>query len=291
MTMKTHLLNRCAILLSALAFLSVLTGTAVTSNEERPFYSLGRYHLWLGIAIAVVTIALVISIHAEKESLWLRRLGWIMAATIALQTLLGFQPIPQAPAVRMAHAFLAQLLFPATVAVAACSSAGWKRMKKEVEGPGSLRFLANCTPVLVLGQVALGTLFRHGALGVGPHLAGAFLVTFFILGTTLPLIYRPNQAFLRPAAQCFLSIAAVQLFLGLTLFSIQLMDVDPAVVILVTLIHAATGALTLAAAVMMTVLIRHSISSRSERVMEETIVDPTVSPDKVMAASSSRPPQ
>jgi heme A synthase len=243
--------HRCAILLSGIVFLSLLSGTAVTTNEERPFYTLGQSHFWLGIVIAIVTVALVISIHVEKERLWLRHLGWILLAVVALQAGLGTQPLPQAPAVRMTHAFFAQLLFPATVAVAACTSARWKRMKNEVQGPASWRFLANCTTIVVLAQVALGTLFRHGALGVGPHLVGAFLVTFFILAVALPAIYRPEQAALRRAARCFLAIASMQLFFGLTLFSIQLMDVDPTVTIVLTMIHAATGDLLLAATMMM----------------------------------------
>jgi hypothetical protein len=109
------------------------------------------------------------------------------------------------------------------------------------------------TPVVVLAQVALGTLFRHGAVSVGPHLIGAFVVAMVMLGLALPIIYGPESNPLRPMARLVLTVASVQVLLGLALFSIQLMDVDPQVIILVTMIHAATGALTLTATVMMAV--------------------------------------
>jgi heme A synthase len=251
--------HRCAALLAALTFLSVLTGTAVTSNEERPFYSVGRSHVWLGAAIAILTIVLVIVMRSGEKRLWVRRLVWTALAAVAGQALLGLQPLPQPPAVRIAHAFVAQIFFPLTIVIALCTSAGWEKLSKPVETGAFLRLFTGCTPVLVLAQVVLGTLFRHGALGVGPHLIGAFVFASSILCLALPVIYRPEHHSLHLAARCFLAIASAQVFLGLALFSMQSMNLDPPVVILVTMIHAAIGALTLAATVTMAVLIRRSI--------------------------------
>jgi hypothetical protein len=250
--------NRCATLLAAAAFFSVLTGAAVTNNEERPYYLLGQGHIWLGAATAILTIVLLIWARTEKR-LWLRRMTWIALAAVAAQALLGLQRQPQAPAVRIAHALVAQLFFPLTVGIAVWTSAGWKKAPGRVDCSSALRLLTIGTPVLVLGQVALGTLFRHGAMGVGPHLIGAFLVAFFILGLGLPIVYRPDHSSLHLATRLFLTIASVQVALGLALFSMQSMNVDPQAVILITIIHAATGALTLAATMMVAVLIRRTI--------------------------------
>jgi len=102
----------------------------------------------------------------------------------------------------------------------------------------------------------LGLAFRHGLMGVGPHIAGAFVVVFFILGLTLPAIYGAEHSPLAPTAKTLLAIASVQVFLGLGLFTIRGMDeIDPAVVIVVTMVHAATGALTLSATVAMALLV------------------------------------
>ncbi len=252
-------LHRCAVLLSAISFLSVCTGTAVTSNEERPFYSVGQNHMWLGITAGILTIAVAVLIRSERERTWLRWLGWSGLAAVVLQAVVGFQPLPQSPAARIAHAGMAQLFFPATMVIAICTSRAWNKPPKRTEGGRPLQMLANSAPIVVLAQVALGTLFRHGAIGVGPHLFGAFVIAFFILGLTLSVIYRPEHSSLHLAARALLTIASAQVFVGLALLSMQSMDVDPPVVILMTMIHAATGALTLAATVTMAVLIRRNV--------------------------------
>jgi len=188
-----------------------------------------------------------------------RRLAWLALAAVAVEAALGFLPLPQAPAVRIAHAFIAQLFFPLTVTIAAITSSAWKPHPSPMEGAGVLQLAARLTPFAVLAQVALGTLFRHGALGIGLHLIGAFLVVLFMLGMALPVIYGPEYRALQVAAKLFLAIASVQVFLGLALFSMQSMDVDPAAMILITMIHAAVAALTLAATVMLALLIRRDV--------------------------------
>lgn len=252
--------HRCSLLLVTAAFLSMCTGTAVTSNEERPYYSLGQAHAWLGATVAIVTIALAIAIQGSEKRVWLRRMAWIAVAAVAVQAIIGLQPLPQHPPLRIAHAMIAQLFFPMAGVMAICMVDAWRRPPKTVESGAFLRIFTGCTPVAVLAQVALGTLFRHGALGVGPHLIGAFLVAFFILGLALPVIYRPEHSPFHVATRCYLTIAAAQVFLGLALFSVESMDVDPSAVILITLVHAATGALTFAATVTISVLIRRSIA-------------------------------
>ena len=132
-------------------------------------------------------------------------------------------------------------------------------------GAGTLLLCAKITPFVVLGQVALGTLFRHGALGIGLHLIGAFLVALFMLAMALPVVYGPEYRALQLAAKLFLGAASVQVFLGLALFSMQSMDVDPAAMIMVTMVHAAMAALTLSATVMLAVLIRRDVCRVTDR--------------------------
>ena len=115
----------------------------------------------------------------------------------------------------------------------------------------------------VLAQVALGTCFRHGLTELGPHLIGAFLVAFFILAMALAVIYGTEHARLRLAAQVFLAIAALQILLGFILLTMQSMDADPPLLILVTILHATTGALTLAATLALALLIRRCLYAGS----------------------------
>jgi hypothetical protein len=257
--MRGGWLHRGAVLLSACAFVSVLTGTAVTNNEARPFYSFGQSHFWLGAGTGALTLALAVWIQASERRKWLRVLGWSAAAAVAVQAWLGLQPIPQPPAVRVAHAFLAQLVFPATVLIAAGTTERRRKATREIERSSGLRLIAVATPVVVLAQVVLGTLFRHGVLEVMPHLLGAFPTVSLILGLALPVIYWPEQHSLHLAARLLVTVAAVQVFLGMALFSMQAMDVDPPVMILVTMVHAATAALTLTATIVLAVLIYRRI--------------------------------
>ena len=108
MRMRNRWLHRCAILLAAAACLSVFTGAAVTSNEERPLYSVGQYHLWLSVGVTVLAMAAVLSMRSAGAGLWLRRLAWMALAGVATEAVLGVMPLPQAPAVRIAHACLAE---------------------------------------------------------------------------------------------------------------------------------------------------------------------------------------
>ncbi len=253
--------HRYAVFLAAASFLPVLTGTAVTGNEERPLYFLGQTHIWLGAVTAVLTIALVITVRAHEKRIWPRRMTWIALGAVCVQTIIGLQPLPQPPTFRIVHAMVAQLFLPLTCMLAVYTSDGWYKLQKPIESGAFLRFLTRWTPVAVLAQVTLGTLFRHGVLGVGPHLMGAFLAVFFILGLTLPIIYRPELTPLHVAARCLLTVASIQVFFGLTLFTMDAMGADPSAVIVVTIIHASTGVLTLAATVLMAALIRRHIEA------------------------------
>ena len=250
-------------LLAALAFLSVLTGTAVTSNPERPFYAFGQSHMWIGAAVALLTVVVAIGIRARDERWWLRRMAEAAVAAVVAQAVLGLQPLPQTPAVRIAHVSLAQLFFPVTVVMAMCTAAAWKTVPKRTAAPSALGLLTGCTPVAVLAQVALGTCFRHGLTDLGPHLIGAFLVAFFILGMALAVIYGTERARLRLAAQVFLAIAALQIFLGFTLLTMQAIDANPSLLILITILHATTGALTFAATLALALLIRRCLYAGS----------------------------
>jgi heme A synthase len=257
--MRSPWLHRCAVLLAVISLASVFTGAAVTGNPERPYYSVGQTHLWLSIAAGALTITVVLWLASSRGSTALRRLGWSAIAAVAFEAVVGLQPLPQPPALRITHAAIAELLFSAIVVIAVCTGRRWAEPPKRAEGSSFLRFLGNAAPIVVLAQVALGTLFRHGVLGVGPHLIGAFVIAFFILGVTLSVIYKPEHSELHLTARALLTIASVQVFVGLTLFSMQSMDVDPSLVILVTMIHAATGALTLAATVVMAILIQRHV--------------------------------
>jgi heme A synthase len=251
-------LHRYAALLAACTLLLLLTGASVSGNEERPLYSFGQIHPWAGASAGILTIGLVIWLRKAEKRAWLRRLGWIVLAAVTIESLLGLQTAPQSPAVRIGHAFLAQLIFSATAAITVFTSRGWKERPEPVDAP-PLRSLAKIAPALVLVQVSLGVAFRHGAMGVGLHILGAFVVALLVLGLSMSVINRPEHGGLHAAAKLLLIITSVQVFLGLTLFSIGPLDIDPLVTILVTMVHTAVGALTLAMTVVVTLWLLRNV--------------------------------
>ena len=75
----------------------------------------------------------------------------------------------------------------------------------------SLRSLAILMPALVLVQIALGAAFRHGAIGVMPHVIGAMVVSLAILIVCAFVLHQfPEHRALRPAAMALLAVTLVQ---------------------------------------------------------------------------------
>lgn len=253
-------LQRYAILLAAAWLLCVVTGDAFTTNEERPLYTLGQSHLIVAVAGGILTIGFFIWLVLAEKRVWMRRLAWIALAIVIAESLLVFMTVPQPPAVRFAHAFLAQLFFAAAVAIAVLASRAGTRVPRLVGARPSLRFLAMITAILVLGQAALGVAFRQGIIDVIPHVLGALVVAIFVTSLAMSVLYRPGNEPLRPAGVTLLIITAVQVFIGLALFSMDSApDIDPMTVIIVVIVHASVAAFTLAATVVAVVLILHSI--------------------------------
>lgn len=255
----------CAVLLAAVALLAITTGAAFTTNEERPFYSFGQSHLMVAPLTAILTIGLAIWLLLTEKRVWMQRLAWMAVAVVIVEGLLGFITVPQPPAVRFTHAFLAQFFFATTVAIAVFTSRGWAWVPELVRCRPSLKILAIITTILVLLQAALGVAFRHGVMDVTLHVLGALVVLIFVVALALSVLYRSGHEPLRPAGVILLIVTAVQVFLGLVLFSISFADIDPGIVIVVTIVHTATAALTLAATVVTAVLVLCSISASVNR--------------------------
>lgn len=110
----------------------------------------------------------------------------------------------------------------------------------------------------MLFQVVLGVAFRHGVMGVAPHILWAFVVAI-ILVPTLAATLSIEHAGLRQVGITFAVVACAQILLGFSLFIMQAVDADPTLLIVVTAVHATAGAFTLAATVVMALLIRRVI--------------------------------
>ena len=253
-------MHRYAVLVAGCTALLFLNGPVVTPGEERPLYSLGQTHAWLGAAVTMLMAGLLLWLLRLKTPAWLRQLAWTALGVNIVLDLVAFESAPLPLLVRIAHSFLGQLFFLATVAIAVVTSESWNQIGGPVEDASRVRFLATTTAALVLLQVILGTAFRHGVIGVLPHILGA-LVVAVCLGPALATILRTENHAVRSAAIALIMLATVQILLGFALLTIESLDTDPRVVIIITTVHVVVGACTLAAATTTAILIRRLTQS------------------------------
>jgi cytochrome c oxidase assembly protein subunit 15 len=273
-------LHRFAVVVAICTLFLVVAGGLVTSNdaglsvpdwplsygklmpkmEGGIFFEHG--HRMVATTVGMLTIALAIWLARSEKRRWLRRLGWIALAAVIVQGVLGGMTVifmlPRP--VSISHACLAQLFFSTMVLIALFTSRQWLEDRPMVDDSGSpsLHTLACVVPLCVLAQVALGAAARHKALGVLPHIMGAPVVTGMILWMVVRVLVRhASHAPLRVSALALLSIATLQVFLGIAAYMSRIATIDApqpmAVMVGFTVAHVAVGALTMAASVVMAV--------------------------------------
>lgn len=285
-------LHRYALLLVAATLFLIVAGASVTSNEaglsvpDWPlsygkvmpemkggvFYEHG--HRMVATGVGMLTIGLVIFLHVADRRAWMKRLGWAALAAVILQGVLGgltvIYLLPKA--ISIFHASLAQLFFSTTCAIAVFTSPGWKAGPETVEDGAtpSLRSLAVFTAAMLLVQILLGAAFRHRALGVLPHVIFAFVVAGIVAALAMFTTTQfPGHAKLRKAANVMLGVTFVQVLLGLGALLARMRETATAAEIVATTVsHVAVGALTLGAAVALTVQIFYHV--RRKPVAAET---------------------
>src|SRR5262249_990618 len=151
------------------------------------------------------------------------------------------------------------LFFATTVAIATFTSKRWFVGPEPVADQGwpSLRSLAVVAPVLILIQIALGAAFRHGAMGLVPHVIGALTVTAAMLTVCAFVMHQfPDHETLKPAAIHLLGMTLFQIFLGIAAFwGRMVVETNPQAMLVTTILHVAGGGLTLACAVSLSIQI------------------------------------
>jgi cytochrome c oxidase assembly protein subunit 15 len=257
-------LHRYSIVLAVCSLALVVTGAFMPMPPTHDSAKLERIHQWTAVPVVILAAGLAIWLSVADKRVWLRRLGWIVLATVILQGALGSAaPGSRPPGLSILHACLAQLFFAATVAIAVFTSRDWWREPELVKDQGwpSFRSLSIAAPSLVLLQVVLGASYRHGTLGVMPHLLSAMIVALVILAVGVFVTQQfPEHRSLRPAAIALMSVTFVQVALGLTVLIMPAMAPENSIQVVLSIVaHVTNGALTLAASVVMSLQIRRNV--------------------------------
>jgi cytochrome c oxidase assembly protein subunit 15 len=284
--MEKPWLHRYAILLAVCTLLLVAAGASVTSNQaglsvpDWPlsygkvmpemkggvFYEHG--HRMIATLVGFLTVIMSIWLWRVEDRRWMRYLGFGALGAVILQGVLGGMTVKYMlpKPVSISHACLAQLFFSTTVAIAIFTSPSWKRGPAIVEDSGwpSMRTLAFSAPVLVLVQLALGAGYRHRAFTVMPHVIGAIFVTGFLITVAVFVLAQfGSHSILNRTAWAMMGITIVQVVLGIVTYLARLSGAESAVpshsTVLLTILHVATGALTMACAVALAIQVRRNV--------------------------------
>jgi cytochrome c oxidase assembly protein subunit 15 len=222
--------------------------------------------------VGFLTIILAVWLWRADDRAWMRKLGFAALGAVVAQGVLGGLTVLLLlpPAVSIFHACLAQAFFTTVCCIALVTSPHWRRGAEPAIDSGwlNLKTVSLALPACVMGQLALGAAYRHQALGIVPHIAGALLVTGFALFLAVYTLLQCGwHRTLRVSAIAAMGATFFQVFLGVAAYMSRVSTADAPqpmpVMVWFTVAHVAVGALTLAAATLFTVQIRrHVITDR-----------------------------
>jgi heme A synthase len=146
-----------------------------------------------------------------------------------------------------------------TVTLALATGRRWQQPVLRLPDPlfPSLGQLATLSTVSVYSQLILGAALRHKGFGILPHLVGAAVVAALVMWTLYGTITRHGDQplLLRPAG-ILAGLLFIQLILGAASYMVREATRDAPqplfVMVVITVAHVATGALTLAASLWLT---------------------------------------
>jgi cytochrome c oxidase assembly protein subunit 15 len=282
-------LFRWSILLAFCTLLLVVAGGLVTSRDaglsvpDWPL-SYGKLmpkmeggilyehgHRMIATSVGLFTIVSLIWIFRTDRRPWMRKLAVAALCAVIVQGVLGGMTVLMLLPwwISSSHATLAQLFFSTTVAMALFTSQGWLAgaavVPEDAENP--LRGLSLAVPICVVIQLFLGAMARHKAIGSIYHICGAPFVTGMVLWVSMRILlhYSRNRE-LRTIAVTLLTITLTQVFLGVAAFMTRVAYADAVqpmpLMVTFTVLHVAVGALTLAASIVLAILVRRNLGER-----------------------------
>lgn len=259
-------ISRFAMFVAAVVLVTIAAGAFVTGRQEIQSAAAGPVtgfsHAIAGLVAGTLTLILAMWLAPSNTRLWVRATGWsafgLFVADAAATAGRTTPPLPDALAIL--HACLAPLLLACVTAIAVFTlpELAWDSEPIDLAAWPSLPMLATAVPVIVFIQILLGAAYRHKILGVMPHMAGAMIVALVLLIVCVVTVQQyPAHRSLRPMAVIAMSIALLQILLGIIAFIMRLLDFDMSIgFVALTTAHVCVGALTLAASLVLAIEFR-----------------------------------
>lgn len=217
-------------------------------------------HRLMGSAVGLLTLTMALWLWVQEPRKWLRWLGVVALGLVTAQGVLGgLRVVLLQETLAIVHAAVAQAFFVLTVSLALFTSREWR------EGPGGIRAgeaggprrLALLTTTVIYLQLISGAVLRHTGSRLDAHLLLAALVAICVLLLTGRILrsHGDQPKLVRPVALLG-GLLMLQLALGLGSylgkFAIPGGALAPLTVVALTTAHVVTGALMLAASLVLT---------------------------------------
>jgi cytochrome c oxidase assembly protein subunit 15 len=236
------------------------------------FYEHG--HRMIAATVGFLVVLQAIWLQRREPKRFVRLLGWLSLTAVVLQGVLGgltvlfLLPKP----ISIAHAGLAEIFFSLNVSIAFFTSQWYGSLKKVEKGDAPVGMAWSLTTLVYL-QILLGALMRHMGAGLAIpdfplsfgrvvpaftsasivaaflHRAGGFVVAAAVLAMAVRLLRYERNHPLRSLAHLLLIIVSFQILLG---GSVIWSGKQP----VITSLHVATGAFTLALSLILTLASR-----------------------------------
>jgi len=231
-------------------------------------------HRVIAAVLGVLTLLLAALLWAKEERNWVRWLGVLALCCVVAQAILGGEVVLQFLHYWLPvwHAIFAQIMFGAILTVAVVTSKWWISERTELEDRGSpsIQALAWLNALVIFAQSFLGAGFRHNDVPFWPHTAGALAVLVTVVWTAVTLRKRFAASRELTKMRMWLhSVFGAQFLLGFGAYWAHVKNADTieplrsAVILTVT--HAAIGALLFAVA-LVTVLLTYRLVPRRNAV-------------------------
>jgi len=227
-----------------------------------------EHRLVAGVVLALALASLVLAVRLQDNPAP-RRLSASVVMAMLAQAGLGMAMASLGPSawLGIAQAMLMHLMFTLVTVLLLISGPAGKRevMRVADEFRPSLRGMAWLPAMLIAAQIVLGSAYRHGLVGVLPHLVGALLVAglLALVGLLVATTY-PHHRPLKHSAMALVWLMLVQVVMGVVALGYRAIARSGSATwdanfVVVTVGHVLVGSFTLAACVWLALTIRKHV--------------------------------